>query len=110
MALVHLGSDEKAAALFEKYGLGDTARVSDPTKSLYEAFGLKRARPSQILGAGVFIRGARAMAAGHRQTGIKEDGYQMPGVFLVRNGEIVREFRHELISDGPDYIALARGP
>ena len=32
---------------------------------------------------------------------------QMPGTFLVYRGEIVNAFRHERISDRPDYVALA---
>jgi hypothetical protein len=31
----------------------------------------------------------------------------MPGVFLIHRDEIVKSFRHRLVSDRPDYIALA---
>jgi hypothetical protein len=31
----------------------------------------------------------------------------MPGVFLLDAGRIRKAFRHKLISDRPDYVALA---
>jgi hypothetical protein len=33
---------------------------------------------------------------------------QMPGTFLLQNGEIRRAFRHKLVSDIPDYLGLAQ--
>ena len=38
---------------------------------------------------------------------IKEDGQQMPGVFLLKEREIVRALRHRTIADVPDYLKLA---
>jgi len=32
---------------------------------------------------------------------------RMPGAFLMDRGEIRKAFRHKLISDRPDYVALA---
>jgi hypothetical protein len=31
----------------------------------------------------------------------------MPGAFLVRDGQLLKSFRHKLVSDRPDYLALA---
>jgi hypothetical protein len=36
----------------------------------------------------------------------RNDTRQMPGVFLIREGRVVREYRHEYASDRPDYVAL----
>jgi hypothetical protein len=35
------------------------------------------------------------------------DIMRMPGAFLLQGGEIRKTFRHKLISDRPDYVALA---
>ena len=35
------------------------------------------------------------------------DGFQMPGVFLLRNGRIEKAFRHQTAADRPDYCELA---
>ena len=36
------------------------------------------------------------------------DSFQLPGVFLVHHGEIVKAFRHESVADEVDYAAMAR--
>ena len=35
------------------------------------------------------------------------DVQRMPGAFLLRNGEVLKAFRHKLVSDQPDYLTLA---
>jgi hypothetical protein len=35
------------------------------------------------------------------------DVQRMPGAFLLRNRQILKAFRHKLVSDRPDYLALA---
>jgi len=37
---------------------------------------------------------------------VREDGYQMPGVFFLKERRIERAFRHREISDEPDYLKL----
>jgi hypothetical protein len=34
------------------------------------------------------------------------DGFQMPGVFVIREGEVREHFIHRLASDRPDYAKL----
>ena len=36
------------------------------------------------------------------------DGFQMPGVFIIREGEVREEFIHKLASDRPDYEQLVK--
>jgi hypothetical protein len=36
------------------------------------------------------------------------DGLQMPGVFLLHRGKVLREFRHESAADRPDYVTLTQ--
>jgi hypothetical protein len=104
VAFVHLGADEDAAPLFAAHGLADVPRVSDREGALYEAFGLGRAGPRQLLTPSVWGRFFQAMTHG---VGLPVgDTLRMPGVFLLRDGEIVQTFRHETIADRPDYDAL----
>lgn len=105
-----MGTEEQAAPFFAGFGLDDVARVSDPTARLYRAFGLQRGRLSQIVGPAVWFRSAEALIKGHGVGAIIGDSLQMPGVFLVHRGEIVKAFRHEQASDVPDYEALATCP
>jgi hypothetical protein len=37
---------------------------------------------------------------------IREDGYQMPGIFFLKERRLRRAFRHREILDEPDYLKL----
>jgi hypothetical protein len=105
-----MAAEDQARPFFAGFGLEDVARVSDPDARLYRTFGLERGRLSQVLGPSVWLRGAAAVARGHRVGLIVGDSLQMPGVFLVDGGEVVKAFRHESSGDIPDYLALATCP
>ncbi len=60
------------------------------------------------LGWKVWQRGLEAFANGHGVGMLAGDGFQMPGVFLLHRGQVLREFRHESAADRPDYLALAQ--
>lgn len=47
--LVHMGKEENASKVFEKYGVEGALRISDPSRKLYRAFGLDRAGFLQLL-------------------------------------------------------------
>jgi peroxiredoxin len=108
LAFVHMGTEEQARALFERYGLGDAGRVADPDRHLYRAFGLERGGFLQLLGPRVVARGIVALLGGYGAGRMAGDGRQLPGVFLLRDGRLVRAFRHETAADRPDYEELAR--
>lgn len=107
LAFVHLGTEEKAQWFFKPYGLLDVPRFSDPQGQLYQAFGLVRAELRQYLNFESMRRLIRAGLEGHFAFYPQGDIQRMPGVFLLERGEIRRAFRHKLISDRPDYLALA---
>lgn len=107
ICLVHMGSDDHAAEFFAAYGMDDVPRISDPGQGLYRAFDLGRGKLRQLFGPKVIVRGAEAAANGHGIGRLIGDGFQMPGVFLIRDGQIVRAFRHQTAADRPDYAALA---
>ena len=108
---MHTGPERDAPRFFERYGLADAPRVPDPDGSVYEAFGLRRGSLGQLFGLKVWLRGVRAGLLDRHLVGkLSGDGFRMPGVFLVRDGEVVRAFRHETAADRPDYCALAATP
>jgi peroxiredoxin len=108
LAFVHLGTEEKAQWFFKPYGLLDVPRFSDPQGKLYEAFGLTRAELRQFLNLTSITRMLQAAFNGHFAFYPEGDIQRMPGVFLLDRGRILQAFRHKLISDRPDYLALAR--
>jgi peroxiredoxin len=108
IVLVHLGDDAQAAAMFAQYGLGDVDRIADPGGMLYRAFELRRGSFWQVIGPAVWWPGLRAAIFDrHGFGGIKGDPMQMPGVFVIRHGKIVRGYRHRTSADRPDYAELA---
>ena len=110
LAFVHLADEEKARRFFANYGMADQPRFSDIEGRLYLAFGLMRARWRQYLNAESIFRMLTAWLSGHFVGLPAGDVERMPGVFLLRKGQIVRAFRHKLVSDRPDYIGLASAP
>jgi hypothetical protein len=111
IVLVHMMTEAVAAPFFARFSLGDLPRISDPGRRLYAALDLKRGKILQLFGSTVWWRGFMAgFKEGHRlgrpQAG--EDWKQMPGIFLLKEGEVVFSFRHESASDRPDYLALSR--
>jgi peroxiredoxin len=109
-ALVHMGDPDEFAAFAAGYGLGDVPAISDPQRILYRGIGLRRGSFAQLLGPAVWWRGARAFFAGHGVGALKGDGAQMPGVFVLEKGRVVRRFLHRNAAERPDYPGLCTLP
>ena len=110
IALVHMSTPESFAAFAGRYGLADMPAISDPARRLYRGIGLRRGTLSQLLGWRIWWRGARAFFSGHRVGMLEGDGTQMPGVFLIRDGRVVRRYLHATAAGRPDYAELCRIP
>lgn len=107
LAFVHLGTEEKAQRFFKPYGLLDVPRFGDAEGRLYQSFGLLRAELKQYLNSESILRMLLAWSRGHFVGLPAGDIQRMPGAFLMDQGEIRKAFRHKLVSDRPDYVALA---
>ncbi len=82
-------------------------RFSDPEGQLYEAFGLMRAHWRQYVNSESIFRMLTAWLSGNFVGPPAGDVERMPGVFRLSGNQIQKAFRHKLVSDRPDYIALA---
>jgi len=101
---VHMSSDQEAEVILGNYGLADAPRISDPERNLYRAFGLQRGKVLQVLGPKVWLRGfLSAIIEGHGFGKVRGDAFQLPGVFLIHKGQILKDFRHKTAADRPDY-------
>lgn len=108
LAFVHLGNEQQGAELFARYGLDDVPRVSDPEAKLYKAFKLKRGRLRQVMGPHVWVRGFESFIKSGHPVGLPMgDTLQMPGVFLIQGGQILRSYFHQTSADRVDYQAFA---
>jgi peroxiredoxin len=109
LVLVHQGDDRQFHPLAKTHGLGQVERVADPGKQLYAALDLPRGRFAQLFGPAVWWPGLRAVLRGHGIGPLVGDGFQLPGAFLIRDGQVVAAYRHAHAADRPDYSALACG-
>lgn len=104
---LHLSPEANAAPFFEKYGMGDIDRISDPKGRIYEAFGLNRAGLKQLLSPSVWLRGLTAIFKGNAPGIPRGDTLRMPGAFIVNRGEVSTSFFHKTIADRPDLKGIA---
>lgn len=109
IVFVHMTSNVIAERYFNRYELDGVTHVSDPECKFYAAFGLIKGNFTQLFGLQSWIRGFSAgVLDGHGVGNQLGDGFQMPGVFVIQEGEIKDSFIHKLSSDRPDYESLVK--
>ena len=108
IVLVHQGDRQAMERVVARYGVADLERICDGGHELYQAFGLKRGGLRQVAGWKVWWRGMWAgVVGGHGLSLPEADARQMPGVFWIDRGMVVRRFRHQSAADRPCYVGLA---
>lgn len=106
--LVHMSEPARAQATFAKYGLEGIEQISDPSRRFYRGIGLARGGLLQLFGPSNWIRGIQAgLLDGHLVGMLEGDGFQMPGVFILRDGRVVHAMHHATAGERPEYLALA---
>jgi len=109
LAFIHMGNEEQAQKFFSKFALNGEPRVSDPKRSLYQTFSLRRGTLTQLFGLKVWKREFRDRIMLTYGVGkVIGDSLQLPGVFLVHHSEVLKAFRHESVADEVDYLAMAK--
>ena len=109
MVFVHMSTHEIAEQYFQRYNLEGVVHISDPECKFYAAFGLVKGNLTQLFGLQTWIRGFSAgVLSGHGVGAQMGDGFQMPGVFILRGGQIKESFIHKHASDKPNYEELAK--
>ena len=104
---IHLGTPERAAPFFAYYGIPDVERISDPEASLYRSFDLARQNPfTHFFIPKVVLSWLTGSVKKYGIGKIQEDAHQMPGIFFLKEGRIVRSFRYKTIADQPNYRKL----
>lgn len=101
-------NDQEAKGIYQQYRLGDLPRVHDPERQLYRGLGLKRGKLWQLFGPSTWFSGFRAgILERHGVGSLKGDGLQMPGLFLIHQGQILAARRHMTAAERPNYEAFA---
>lgn len=106
---VHMADNTTAERFFKKYKLNNATHISDPDCKFYAEFGLSKGNFTQLFGLRSWIRGFEAaIVQKHGMTPPIGDGFQMPGVFIIYEGQIQEAYIHKLSSDRPNYEKLVR--
>ena len=107
LIFVHMGEPDVAEKYFQRFNLEGVISVSDPHCRFYEAFGLVKGAVNQIFALHAWFRGFSVQAKYGADVGKHlGDSFQMPGVFSVKEGQIVDAYIHKYASDRPDYLKL----
>ena len=108
IVLVHQIRDNQADEILKLYHLENVHRISDPNLEIYHAFNLHRASFRQHYGLRVWLRVFVAgLLKGHMLGPEQGDGWQMPGIFIIKEGKIIDRYIHDYVSDRPDYVELS---
>jgi hypothetical protein len=109
IVFVHMSDEDTALEYFHKFNLDGISFVCDPNQRFYAAFGLHRGTFTQLYGLRTWLRGYKLKAEkGYELELAKKlgDSTQMPGVFVLQDGEIKESFIHRMASERPDYEQL----
>jgi hypothetical protein len=82
------------------------AALSDPSQTLYKAFGLARGSWQELFGPGVWQCGWRAVRKGHFVGAASSDPFQMPGLFYVYQRQVYWQHDCAHAGDHPDFRRL----
>ncbi len=104
--VVHMSDDEEARQVMLKYSLEMVPRVQDQTQSLYRAFELPRGGFWQLFGPRNWIEGIKATLRGNIVSGLKGDGFQMPGIFIIKDGQVIHTHRHRTAGERIEYGSM----
>lgn len=109
IVLVNMLGEEKSNEELAKFNLGDLEYVADPECMLYKGFKLKRGTLSQLLGFKIWVRIVQIWFSKRyfNTSGQGMDIFQMPGIFLLYKGKVVKQYVHETAADIPPYLELA---
>ncbi len=109
VVFVHMGDDATATDYFCKFNLDGAVAISDPDQRFYTIFGLQRGSFFQLYGLQTWIRGYQVKKEKGFQLEMAKklgDSTQMPGIFIIQDGEIKDSFIHRHAAERPDYDQL----
>jgi hypothetical protein len=109
IAFVYPSSPEEAQPWFERAGLGDVTRVSDPTLAHYRAFGLQPTGAGALFAPDVWARGA--VCALRHGFGVQPPSVLRlrGGTFVAHRGRLLAAVPNRNAAQRPDYRALVAG-
>ncbi len=105
IVLVHMApSDKKARNVLKKYKLESCELIADAECLYYSRFGLVKSSFSQLFGFATWAKTVEyGVAKGHGFNLPIGDGFQLPGMFMIRDGEIIESSLGKDVYEQPEY-------
>ena len=104
---VHMAENEVAEGYFQQFKLAGVQHISDPDCRYYTAFGLVKGSFTQLFGLQTWIKGfSNRSTYGNEMGKHLGDSFQMPGAFMLFQGEVRDEHVNKSVADKPDYDRL----
>ncbi len=109
IVFVHMSNSKVADQYFDRYKIANPIHISDPECEFYSEFGITKGNFSQLYGLRTWIRGYSARKVGHELELSKTlgDSTQMPGIYIIENGNVKSKYIHKHASERPNYEELA---
>ncbi|QQR97665.1 MAG: redoxin domain-containing protein [Sphingobacteriales bacterium] len=106
IVLVNMLPENQAAKHLQDFDLYDLDYVSDEEAMLYKAFKLNRGKFKQLFGFKVFVKGISLWISEKLFISSSEgtDVFQMPGVFLIKDAIVVKQFKYDSVADEPPFL------
>lgn len=80
--------------------------VSDKEHFFYQAFGLKQASLNQMIKPAVWLRNIQTTLKGNFVGKFVGDVWMMPGIFLVKNKNVIWQHDFQHVGDHPDFALI----
>ncbi len=108
LILAHMAENNVAEDYFAKYSLNKIQHISNPSKTYYTEFNLRKGSIGQLYGLKTWYRGFSQENKSHKLEMAKSlgDSTQMPGIFTISDGKIIDSYIHKYAADKPDYTKL----
>ncbi len=110
LVLVHMVDEDVADQILELYDLSDIRHISDPNQEVYKHFGLSRASSLHLIHPlNIWRTFYYGIVRGHFFGKAVSDPSQMPGLFIMSKGRVVKAHRYRLVSDQPSVLDFVTG-
>lgn len=109
VVLVTPHDSRREERLRQRYGVNEIPLIVDPDRVLYRSLGLRRGTIAQLIGPRQWIGTIRhALFGGHGMGVISGDPFQLHGIFLIRDGQLIRAQRSRFASELFDLVAFCK--
>ena len=109
LVVVSMSSEEDMLETLKQYKLTDAIAMSDPEKLLYQHFQFSSGGMPELMSPKVMWLGMKACIFEGHGVGKREgDIRQMPGVIVMKNGEVLNRYEHKTAADRPNYLKLVQ--